>query len=132
MDSIDDAASGAIETVFGAIVADAADHIADDRLNIDPCLRANLACNNRQAGGDHRLACAANLRHIRRLTVGRNIALPLKLDLLLEDSIEDSIGDLIAYFVRMPLGNRLRREKIGIVRFSGHEAPPSSLSAVPP
>ena len=132
MNGVEDAAGVAVVAVLGAVVADARDDVAHDGLDVHPRLRADLARDDGQAGGHHRLARATDLRHVGGLAVGRDIALVLKLDLLLEDRVQDGVRDLVADLIGMALGDGFGREKIGVVLFCGHEAPPSSLSAVPP
>ena len=59
-------------------------------------LGANFSSDHDKTGGDQRLACAAKLRGVGRLTRGGDVALLRKIDLLRENGVEDGVGNLVA------------------------------------
>ena len=83
-----------VEAVLGPRVADVADGVADDGLEVDVGLRRDLAEHEHETGRGRRLA-----RHARERIAP-------------DDRIEDGVADLVAHLVRMTLGHRLGREEV--------------------
>src|SRR5690606_38766724 len=76
-----------------AVVADAADGLANDARDVDVRGRGDLARDDGEAGGDHGLARDAAER------------------VAVEQRVEDGIGDLIGHLVGMALRYRFRGEQ---------------------
>ena len=95
-DDVDDPAAGAVESHLGGVVADLEHRLAHQRFDVDPGAGGHLAGDDDDTGLDQRLA-------------GDAAAI-----VLLEDRIEHRVGDLVGHLVRVPLGHRLRGEKIVI------------------
>ncbi len=112
VDGVDDAAGVAVKAVLGAGVANLANGVADDLLDIHICLGTNLAGNDDKARGGHRLTRTAEVRRVGRDARGRDIACLGKLNLLGKYGVKDGVGDLVADLVRMALGHRLRGKQI--------------------
>ena len=125
VDHVDDAAGLAVEAVFGAVVADAADHIAGDLLHIHVGLGADLARDEYRAGGREGLAGAAHVVHARGPARGRAVALCLESGLLGQYRVENRIRDLVADLVRVPLGDGFRGEEVIPARRLRHARLPS-------
>src|SRR5581483_4369223 len=100
VDRGDDAARAAVEPVRLPVVADRADRVAHDARDVDVGARADLAGDDDETGGRHRLARDPARR------------------VLLEDGVEDGVADLVAHLVGVTLGHRLRRERERIHGFS--------------
>ena len=88
------AASVSIEAERLTVITDAVDGFANDRGDVDVCLRGDLARDHRKARRDERFA---------RDTTHR---------VLLEDRVENRIRNLIGHLVRMSFGDGLRREAV--------------------
>ncbi len=88
-DDVDDAAGGAVETDFRAVVADVDDDVAHQLLQIDPGRSGDFTGNDRHTGLDHGFAGHAGM-----LVLG-------------DDGVEHRIGDLVGDLVRMPFGHGL-------------------------
>ena len=99
--------------VLRARIADALDHTTRDLLHVDVGLAANLTGHDDGAGGDQRLAGAADIFEFSGNTLVVDVALALELGLLSQNGIEYRIGDLIGDLVGMALGHGLRREHVG-------------------
>ena len=112
MDGVHHAAGAAVEAVLGAIVADVSQHASHDVLHVYVRLGADFSSDHDKTGGDQRLACAAKLRGVGRLTRGGDVALLRKIDLLRENGVEDGVGNLVADFVRMAFRHGLGREDV--------------------
>ena len=78
----------------GVGVADVADHFADDLLHVDRGLGRDLAGDDAQAGGDHRLAGDAAHR------------------VLGEQGVEHAVGDLVGQLVGMAHADGFAGEQI--------------------
>src|SRR5439155_27096076 len=83
------------------------DRAADDVLEIDVGARRDLAGDDREAGGDERLARDAAHRILR------------------EDGVENRIGNLIGDLVGVSLGDRLRGEEVPSL--TAHAGPAPSV-----
>ena len=83
-----------VEAVVGFRVADVADGLPDDGLEVDVCRRRDLAEDHHQTCRRRGLAGNAGFR------------------ILLDDRVKDRVRDLIAHLVRMALGDRLGREQV--------------------
>ena len=94
LDRHERAAGQVVEAVVGPRVADVADGVADDRLEVDVRRRRDLAEHHDQPGRRGRLAGHA------------------RLGILADDRVEDRVADLVAHLVGMALGHRLGREEI--------------------
>ena len=103
VDRDDDAAGLEVEAVLRARVADLGDALAHDRTDVDVRVGRDLTRHHHEAGRDQRLARDTAVR-----VVG-------------EDRVEDGVRDLVGDLVRMPLGDRLGREREG-TRCHGREA----------
>ena len=93
VDRVDDGAGVGREAELGVRVADAADRLAGDVLDVDVDLGRDLARDDDEARVDQRLAGDA--------TVG----------VAGHDGVEDAVGDLVGDLVRVPLRHRLGGEK---------------------
>ncbi len=94
VDGHHDAAGLVVVAEVGARVADLLDRLTDDLGDVDVGLGADLAGDEREAGGHERLASDT--------PVG----------VVLEDRIEDGVRDLVGELVRVALGDRLRGEEV--------------------
>ena len=92
-DDVHHAASGAVETDVGAGVADVADHVTNDLLQVDPRAGGHFASNDGNTGFDQGLNGNASVL------------------VLSNDGVQHRIGDLVGDFVRMPFGHGLGGEK---------------------
>ena len=97
VDGGDDRAGLVVEAVLGARVADALDRLADDAGQVGVGRGRDLAGDEGQAGGDHRLA-----GHPAHGVLG-------------EERVEDRVRDLVRDLVRVALGDRLRGEEMTAV-----------------
>jgi hypothetical protein len=88
------AAGQVVEAVVGARVADFADGVADDSLDVDVGGRRDLAKDHHQARRRGRLAGHPGV------------------GILADDGVKDGVGDLVAHLVRMALGHRLGGEQV--------------------
>ena len=88
------AAGQVVEAVVGPRVADVADRVADDRLEVDVGLGGDLAEDHDQAGRGGRLAGDPGAR------------------VLADDRVQDGVGDLVAHLVRVAFGDRLGGEQV--------------------
>ena len=113
VDGVHHAAGGAVEAVLGAVVADAAHHLAHDGRHVHVRLRADLARHGHEPRGRKRLARAAHPRHVGGLPAGGDVALALELYLLGDDGVQDGVRYLVAHLVGMPLGDGFGREQVG-------------------
>ena len=95
-----DAAGVAVKAVLRPIIADLADDLAGNLLDIDIAVRADLTHDVHEA---------------RR---GRRLAGDAPVGILLEDGVQHRIGNLVADFIRMPLGDRLGSKEIVTHSFS--------------
>jgi hypothetical protein len=93
VDRVDDRARVGAEAQIGVDVADPADRLARDVLDVDVGCGRDLAGHDDQAGVDERLA-----RHAARRVVG-------------EDGVEHAVGDLVGDLVGMALGDGLGGEE---------------------
>src|SRR6266511_6080256 len=93
IDCDDDAARVRVEAECRVRVADAANRLAHDVRDVDVRLRRDLAGDDDEARGDERLAGDAPLRVVAK------------------HGVEDGVRDLVCDLVRMPFGDRLRREE---------------------
>src|SRR5699024_2821074 len=87
-----DAAGVRVEALLRGVVADLADHITHDAVDVAVPGGADLASHVHQAGGDHGLH--------------RDPGVPV----LDQQAVEDRVGDLDAHLVGVPFGDRLGRE----------------------
>ena len=101
VDAGQDAAGFVVEAVMGAGVADLADRVADDLLEIGVALRGDLAGDEHHAGRGYRLAGDAAL------------------GVLGQQGVEDGVRDLVADFVGVSIGDRFRREEMFAVLTHG-------------
>ena len=97
VDGRDDRAGLVVEPVLGPGVADALDRLADDPGQVGVGLARDLAGDEGEPGRHHGLAGDAAI------------------GILLEQRVEHGVGDLVGDLVGMPLGDRLRREKMASV-----------------
>ena len=88
------AAGLVVEAVVGLRVADVADGLADDLLEVDVGVGRDLAEDDDEAGRRRRLAGDPRVR------------------ILADDRVEDRVRDLVAHLVGMALGHRLRGEQV--------------------
>ena len=107
MDEAHNAASVAVKTELGTVVADAADNTAGDFLYVDVGLGANLAGDDDSAGGHEGLTGATDVLNVGRHAVGGDVALLLELYFFGEDCVEDGVADLISDLIGMTFGHRL-------------------------
>ena len=110
VDHVDDAAGLRVKAVLGAVVADAADHVARDGLDVEVGLGAHLAGHHDGARGDEGLARAADVVHVGGGAGRGDVALGLELGLLGEERVQDGVGDLVADLVRVALRHALGGE----------------------
>ena len=94
LDRHERAAGQVVEAVVGPRVADVADRVADDRLEVDVGRGRDLAEDHDQAG--------------RR----RGLAGDPGVGILADDRVEDGVRDLVAHLVRVAFGDRLGREQV--------------------
>ena len=94
LDADQRAAGQVVEAVVGLRVADLADGVADDRLEVDVRARRDLAEDHDQAGG------------------GGGLAGDPRVGIVGDDRVQDRVADLVAHLVRVTLGHRLRREQV--------------------
>ena len=94
LDRDERAAGQVVEAVVGPGVADVADGVADDRLEVHVGRRRDLAEDHDEAGRGGRLAGDPGLR------------------VLADDRVQDGVADLVAHLVRMALGHRFGREQV--------------------
>ena len=97
VDGGDHAAGLVVEAVLGAGVADALDGVAHDRGQVRVGLGRDLAGDEGEAGGDHRLAGHP--------AVG----------VLGQDRVQDGVRDLVGDLVGVAFGHRLRSEEMPAV-----------------
>ena len=90
------------EAEVGVGVADLADRLARDLLDVDVRRRRDLARHDHEAGVHERLA-----RH----AAGRVVA---------HDGIQHAVGDLVGDLVRVAFGDRLGREQVLVVSQGAH------------
>ena len=90
LDRDERAAGQVVEAVVGAGVADVADGVADDRLEVDVGGRRDLAEDHDEAGRRGRLARDARVR------------------ILLDDRVQDGVADLVTHLVRVALRSPIR------------------------
>ena len=113
MDGVHHAAGAAVEAVLGAIVSDVSQHASHDVLHVYVRLGADFSSDHDKTGGDQRLACAAKLRGVGRLTRGGDVALLRPtIDFFRENGVEDGVGNLVANLVGMAFGHGLGREDV--------------------
>src|SRR5690606_24701427 len=91
-DDVDDTAGGAVEADFGAGVADVADHVADDLLQVDPGAGGHFTGDDGHAGLDQGFH-----RHAGVLVLG-------------DHGVQHGIGDLVGDLVGMAFGDGFRGE----------------------
>ena len=94
MDRLHDPAGFGIEAELGAGIPDLGDRLPHEVLDVDAALGGDLAGYYDKAGGQERFA-----RHAAHGVLGKK-------------RVKDGIGNLVGYFVRVPLGNRFRGKKI--------------------
>ena len=106
LDRDERAAGQVVEAVVGAGVADVADGVADDGLEVDVGRGRDLAEDHDEAGRGRRLAGDPGVR------------------VLADDRVQDRVGDLVAHLVRVTLGHRFGREQVvgGVDDAHGREA----------
>ena len=112
VDRVDDGAGVGREAEVGVRVADLADRLAGDLLDVDVGRRGDLAGDDDQARVDERLA-----GHAAQRIVG-------------EDGVEDAVGDLVGDLVRVAFGDRLGREEVLVVSELGHGISRNSSAVV--
>ena len=117
VDRVDDRAGVAREAEVGVRVADLADRLPGNVLDVDVGRGRDLSRHDDQPGVHERLAGHAP---------GGVVA---------QDGVEDAVGDLVGDLVGVSLGHRLRGEQEFVVGRLGHEICSTSSvvdSAVPP
>ena len=102
VDRVDHRARIRAEPEIGVVVADLADRLARDVLDVDVGLGRDLARHHHQAGVHERLA-----RHAPVRVIGQH-------------GIQDAVGDLVGDLVRMALGDGLGREEVLVVCVLAH------------
>ena len=107
---VDDTAGVAVKAELGARVADLANGLAHNLVDVDVGLRADLARDHDQTRARHGLAGNAGVLGIGGHAVGGNVTRLGELDFLGENRVEDGIGDLVADLVGMSLGHGFRSE----------------------
>ncbi len=113
VDRVQDGARVRREAEVGVDVADLADRLASDLLDVDVGLGRDLAGDDHEAGVDERLARDATVR------------------VLGEDRVQDAVGDLVRDLVGMTLGHRLGREQEAVVLAHGMKRERSTVETVP-
>src|SRR5690606_10578504 len=93
-DEVEHAAGRAVEADVAGVIPDVEDHLARQRLQVDPGAGGDLAGDDRHAGLDHGLAGYAGA-----LVLG-------------QDRVEHGIGDLVGDLVRVPFGHGLGGEEV--------------------
>src|SRR6185312_13838265 len=93
-DQVEHAAGGAVEADVAGVVADVQDHLARDRLEVDPCVRGDFAGDDRDPGLDHGFA-----GHVRGRVLG-------------DDGVQHRVRDLVGDLVRMAFGHGLGGEQV--------------------
>jgi hypothetical protein len=93
VDRVDDRARIGAEAEVGVGVADLADRLAGDLLDVDVRRRGDLARHDHEARVHERLAGHAPVR------------------IVAHDRVEDAVGDLVGDLVRVALGDGLGREQ---------------------
>jgi hypothetical protein len=111
VDGVEDRARVGAEAQVGVDVADLADRLARDVLDVDVGLGRDLARDDDQAGVDEGLAGDAALR------------------VVAQHGVEDAVADLVGHLVGMPLGDGLGREEVLVVGVA-HEVKRREISAV--
>ena len=99
IDGDENGAATTVETHGTRSVADIADGVTNDFLDIHIGLGGNLARHDRHAGTDHGLARHAGVA------------------ILLQHCIENRIGNAVCYLVGMTFGHRLRGELGSLAHF---------------
>ena len=94
LDRDERAAGQVVEAVVRPGVADVADRVADDRLDVDVGRRRDLAEDHHEARRRRGLAGDARVR------------------VLADDRVEDGVGDLVAHLVGVTLGHRFGGEEV--------------------
>ena len=94
LDRDERAARLVVEAVVGTGVADVADRVSDDRLEVDVGMRRDLAQDQHQARRRRRLARHPGIR------------------VVAHDRVEDRVRDLVAHLVGVTLGHRFRGEQV--------------------
>ena len=102
VDRVQDRARVGGEAEVGVHVADLADRLAGDLLDVDVGRRGDLARDDHEAGVHERLAGHA---------AGRVVS---------QDGIKHAVGDLVGDLVRMALGDGLGREQVLVVAQLAH------------
>ena len=90
----DDATGIAVKAVFAPVIADVPDHFPGDLGDVHVAVGGDLAHDVDQSGAD------------------RGLAGHPAIGILLQDRVQNSVGDLVADFVGMSLGHRLRGKQI--------------------
>jgi hypothetical protein len=102
VDCVDDRAGVGAEAEVGVGVADLADRLARDVLDVDVRGRRDLARDDDESGVHERLARHAAVR------------------VVTHHRVEDAVGDLVGDLVRVALCDGLGREQVLVVRQVGH------------
>ncbi len=89
-DGVEHRAGVAVKAEVGVVVADVADHLAYQRLEVHPGRGGDLAGHQHEARLHQRFAGDPGLA------------------VLAEDGVEDGVGDLVRHLVRVALGHRFR------------------------
>ncbi len=118
VDGAHDPAGVGVKAVFGAIVADLGDHLADDLLDIHVGPGADFAAHDNHAGGDEGLAGHASV-------LDAAVGIRTHLDFAGHDGIQHGIRDLVADLVGMAFGDGFGSKKIlALGHLSSFWAPP--------
>jgi hypothetical protein len=112
VDRVDDGAGVGGEAEVGVDVADLADRLARDVLDVDEGRRGDLTRDDDEARVDERLAGHATHRVVPH------------------DGVEDTIGDLVGDLVRVALRDGLGREQVLVVSEVGHGISRNSSAVV--
>ena len=101
VNGVDYAAGVAVEAILCAVVADGANNVTHNGVDVDVGLRANFARHEHRARRGNGFARAANLRNVGRLSARRNIAGFFELDFFSENRVQNGIRNLVAQLVGM-------------------------------
>ena len=115
VDEVEDAAGLAVKAELCAVVANAADGVSGNLLDVHVGLGAHLSGHDDGSGGDEGLAGAADVLDVGGDAIGRDVALLLQLRLLGQDGVKDGVGDLVADLVGVTLGYALGGEVVALV-----------------
>ena len=115
MDKAQNAAGLAVKTILSAVIANISESIANNLLDINVGLSANLSSYHNSSCSSKGLTCTTNVIQASRNTAWRNVPTLFKLRLFCQDCIKNCVRNLIANLVWMSLSNTFRGKQIVFV-----------------